>query len=455
MDYCTQTGLRKAIRQKKHQWIDLEEEGFHQLINQLEIQSVLEQALPVYRERVFTPTFTLYLFSQQVMGLDKSCRGVLMQGLAESQIKRNRIFSTNTAAYCKARYRLPEALIAGLARASGKYLHESSQEEWKWKGRNIKLVDGTTVSMPDTRENQKSYPQNSEQKPGLGFPIARIEAIICLASGALLDLSIGDYYSSEHSLLRKMLNQLSAGDVLLGDRYYCSYFLIAFLQRLNIDVVFRIGGNRYYDFRKGQRLGEGDHIVRWEKGQRPKWMDQAAYDELPETIYMREVKKGKTVVVTSLLDHKSYTRKEINWLYGERWQVELDLRSIKSVMGMSILRCKTPEMIRKEIWAFALAYNLIRLILFQSALFLRKIPRELSFKAAAQGIIYFYWILKVTKHRDEKQKIFRQLLFSIGQHSVGKRPYRQEPREVKRRPKTYKLLLKPRHLIKKRLLARR
>lgn len=454
MVYCTQNPLIEAISKEKQQFICAEEDGFTQLINQVKIKSVLEHTMPEYRERIFTPTFTLYLFNKQVLGLDKSCRGTLMQALPESIVGRNIQFSTNTAAYCKARQRLPENFIANLTKASGKYLHESIGEEWKWKGRFVKLADGTTVSMPDTRENQEEYPQNPAQKKGLGFPIARVEVIISLGSGALLDLSIGDYYSSEHFLLRGMLDQLSTGDILLADRYYCSYFLIAFLQKLNIDVVFKIGGNRHYDFRKGKRLSTDDHIVSWKKNQRPKWMDKSSYDELPDIIYMREIKKGKTIVVTSLLDNKKYTKKEVSNLYGQRWQVELDLGSIKSIMGMNILRCKTPAMIRKEIWTFALAYNLIRLIMVQAALLLKKTPRELSFKATLQGLTYFSLILKTVKNRNDKKIIFRQLLFSIGQHPIGKRPNRQEPREVKRRPKTYKLLLKPRHYIRKRLLAK-
>jgi hypothetical protein len=452
VDYCTKNMSRDSIRTQRNQFMH-SEDGFKALMNHSCVKTILEQSMPDHRERIFTPTFTLNIFNKQIMGANKSCRGALIESLPEFMIRTGVAFSTNTGAYCKARRRLPESLISDLAKSSGEYLQRMMPENLKWKGREVKLVDGTTVSMPDTQENQESYPQNPSQKKGLGFPIARLTAIISLSSGAVLDLAVGDYYSSEHGLLREMLGGLSKGDILLGDQYYCSYFLLAQLQKMKIDAVFKRKTNRKVDFRKGKRIGENDHIVYWKKGQRPKWMDKEVYDELPLIIYMREVKKGKKIIVTTLLDAKRYSKKDLLEFYDQRWQIELDLRAIKSVMGMSILRCKTPDMVRKEIWMYMLVYNLIRLFLLQSALVFKISPRNLSFVTALQAIPQFYWAIKFIKNKDMRQKLYQGLLISLAENQVGNRPGRREPREVKRRPKTYKLLLKPRKIAKQRLLA--
>lgn len=452
MDYSTQKTIKKTVVNQRHK-LDAAD-GFKNLISEPGIQSIINQGMPEHRERVFTPLYTLHIFNRQVMSLDRSCRGALIESLPEYLIKTGSSFSTNTGGYCKARQRLPEKFISNLAQRSGEYLDMMSGE-FKWKGRDVKIVDGTTVSMPDTPENQGQYPQNRTQKKGLGFPIARLAAIVSLSSGAVLDVAIGDYYSSEHGLLREMLDRLTEGDILLGDRYYCSYFLLAHLQRLKIDAVFKMNAIRKIDFRKGQYLGSYDHIVAWKKNQRPRWMGKATYDALPTIIYVREIKKGKNIFITTLFDAETYARNEIVKLYKERWQIELDLRAIKSVMGMSILRCKTPKMIRKEIWMNVLVYNLMRLILVQCALVYKESPRNLSFKAALQAIPAFNKAIKINKDKKIRRLLYQHLLMVLIRHRVRNRPDRHEPREVKRRPKTYKLLQKPRKIVKQRLLARR
>ncbi len=247
MEHCTQKKLKKEVVSQKEKMDSMD--GFKSLINQPSIQSILKQEIPEHRERIFTPLNTLYVFNRQIMNVKQSCRGALIEILPEHLIKTGHAFSTHTGAYCKARQRLPEPLISKVAQASGEYL-ETASSPFKWKGREVKLVDGTTVSMPDTIENQERYPQNPAQKKGIGFPIARMTAIISLSSGAVLDIAIGKYTQSEHELLRELLNRLTAGDILLGDRYFCSYFLLARLKALNIDAVFKMHANRKIDFRK-------------------------------------------------------------------------------------------------------------------------------------------------------------------------------------------------------------
>jgi hypothetical protein len=355
--------------------------------------------------------------------------------------------SSNNKSYCNARRRLPEGFVRRLVHETGRLLHLQSEEGWKWKGRSVKLVDGTTVSMPDTPENQKMYPQPEGQKPGVGFPIARIVAIISLSCGAVLDVAIGPYKgkeTGEHALLRQILGSISAGDIILGDRYYCSYFLIVMLQRLGADAVFQIHGSRKSDFRRGKQLGKKDHLVMWEKPkQRPTWMNESMYCQMPDTLTIREIKINGKVITTTLLYPKEVTRKEIGELYTERWLIEVDFRFIKTVLQMDVLRCKTPDMVCKEIWVHLLAYNLIRTVMAQTAHRYNLPPRTLSFKGALQQLNAFKDTLLCA---DEKSlpDLYEYLLEAISSQHVGDRPGRSEPRVVKRRRKPYPLLTKPR-----------
>ncbi|MCK5109289.1 MAG: IS4 family transposase, partial [Methanosarcinales archaeon] len=355
--------------------------------------------------------------------------------------------STNTKSYCEARLRLPISLVRRLVRETGRLLHLKSEEGWTWKGRSVKLVDGTTVSMPDTPENQKIYPQPESQKEGVGFPIARLVAIISLSCGAVLDIAIGPYKgkeTGEHALLRQILGSISAGDIILGDRYYCSYFLIAMLQRLGADAVFQIHGGRKSDFRRGKKLGKKDHLVIWEKPkQRPDWMGEIMYCQMPDTLAIREIKINKKVITTTLLNPKEVTRKELGKLYTKRWLIEVDFRFIKTVLQMDVLRCKTPDMVCKEIWVHLLAYNLIRMVMAQAAYRYNLPPRTLSFKGTLQQLNAFKGaFLRTAKTR--LSIMYGYLLEAIASHRVGNRSRRSEPRAVKRRRKPYPLLTKPR-----------
>jgi hypothetical protein len=290
------------------------------------------------------------------------------------------------------------------------------------------------------------------QRPGVGFPILRWVALLGLATGAVLDSAFGPYRgkeTGESALFRTLLSSLHQGDVVLADRYYCSYWMVTLLQAQDVDVVFRKHQLRHTDFRCGRRLGRDDHIVTWTKGQRPKWMDQETYESLPETLALREVRTKVTtpgyrvkelVVVTTLRDHETYTKDEILDLYHERWHAELDLRSIKTQMKMEILRCKTPAMVRKEIWAHLLAYNLIRKVMAQAAEEHQLGPRQLSFAGAMQTLNEFRTSL-VHASVTELPEITSRILGAIARHRVGNRPGRCEPRKVKRRPKGYSRML--------------
>jgi hypothetical protein len=362
--------------------------------------------------------------------------------------------AAGTGAYCKARAKLPERFLQRLACDVGVRLEDAAPASWRWRGRRVLLVDGTTVLLADTAANQAAYPQMSSQKPGVGFPILRLVVLLGLATGAALAAAMGPYTgkeTGESALLRTLFSQLRPGDVLVADRYYCSYWMVVMALALGVDVVFRMHQRRHYDFRRGQRLGSGDHVVTWSKPQRPDWMDLATYTALPESVTVRELRipvsqRGyrvqELVLATTLVDAGSYSKDDIGDLYHKRWHAELDLRSIKSYLGMEMLRCKTPAMARKELWMHLLAYNLIRKVQAQAAQQQDLTPRTLSFAGTQQALHAFRWVLLLV--HDNRPLLLGCLLDVVAEHRVGNRPDRCEPRKVKRRWKTYGLLKRPR-----------
>ncbi|MFV2058794.1 MAG: IS4 family transposase [Thiohalomonadales bacterium] len=416
--------------------------SFFNLLTSSKLLSVVDECTPLHRERIYTPTTTLSLFLAQAMNADSSCQNTVDRHAVERIFNGLTSCSTITGGYCKARQRLPIDMVASLVKQTGLLVSKQTPRQWQWQDRPVKLVDGTTVSMPDTRENQNAYPQQNAQKPGLGFPIARIVGVICLSSGVILDAAIGKYKgkgASEHALFRQLLHSFEAGDIVLADRYYSSYFLIAMLQERGVDIVFQQHAMRKTDFRTGEKIGVRDHVASWKKPKaKPDWMSQQQYDHYPDTLRVRELKSGKKTLITTLLSDKEISKKEISNFYKQRWHVELDLRNIKTTLGMEILSCKTPEMNEKEMWVYFLAYNLIRLVMAQAAVYSQIMPRELSFKHTLQ--IWLSWSITYS----QGMKNIQDLLVMIAQIRVGNRAGRIEPRAVKRRSKPYSLLMQPR-----------
>lgn len=311
--------------------------------------------------------------------------------------------------------------------------------------------------MPDTAANQRCYPQNREQAPGLGFPLARVVGIVSLSSGAVLDWALGPCEgekSGETALLWKMAPGLKAGDVLIADRYFSGYFLLARLKRLGVDVIVQANRSRHVDFRCGKRLGARDHLVQWQRPQRPRWMDAQTYEQMPLSLPVREVRVGGLTLVTTLINPKEVSREELRELYLQRWNVELDLRSIKSVMQMDVLRCKSPQMVAKEIAVYLLAYNLVRALMAKAAQGAGLLPRQLSFKGALHLINAFQEALRRAP-RARLSIMQAHLLGAIASLKLPHRPGRVEPRAVKRRPKEYPRLMRPRHIARAHLLRLR
>jgi len=430
------------------------------------VHAALRHVGGAFRQRLYTPALTLWTFLSQLLDPDHSCRQAVARLLAWRAARGRTLRSPRTGAYCKARGRLPEALLAHLTRETGRRLLDAAEAGWLWKKRTVKVVDGTGISLADTPANQKAYPQPSSQKPGVGFPLLRLVVLFALAVGTVLDAAYAPYQgkgTGELSLFRTLRDQLRRGDVLLADRYYCTYWEVCAALARGADVVLRLHGSRQVNFRLGRCQGPGDKLVWWQKPRRPAWLDRAEYQALPEELRVRAVrvrvrKKGfrvdELVVVTTILDPAAASAEDLADLYRARWQAELNLRSLKITLQMDILRGQSPEMVRKELWGHLLVYNIVRGLMAQAARVSGLLPREVSFTGALQTFNAFRPLLEVTRSEAEALRLWLVMIWAIGQHEVGDRPDRYEPRKVKRRPKGYGRLYEPRAQARKHSAAR-
>jgi hypothetical protein len=439
---------------------------FSDVLSEDLVTQALTTASVSWIDRIFSPLVTLWVFLSQVLSADHSCRAAVARLIAHRVARGQKPCSAKTGAYCQARDRLPEQFYSAVACSVGRALDSKAQAGWLWKGRRVYLFDGTTVSMPDTAANQEAYPQVYNQKPGVGFPIARLAAIISLSCGAILHLGICKYAGKgqgEVSLLRTLWDVLRPHDVLLTDALLANWANIVMLQQRGVELVGRLNkAHRTADFRRGKRLGHEDHVVQWPKPTSIRSLDRQAYQALPESLTVREVKVRVTqpgfrtkalVVVTTLLDPRQATKEDLASLYRSRWNNELDLRSIKSTMQMRDLRCKAPESVRKEVWAHVLAYNLIRTLMAQAAARHEVVPRSISFKGTIQTLEAFQPTieLQASQGTADLLPIYDQLLLAIATHRVGDRPDRFEPRLKKHRRNHYGWLTKPRSEVKRQM----
>lgn len=418
---------------------------FYDLLNGPELSGTFKPFVSKHRNRIYPTPIVLSMFMSQVLTKDSSCQ----KAVDDFNIKRMAAglpeIGSSTAAYCKARKGLSLDLIASLNEAVSKQICDHVPSQWKLKGRNSRLVDGTTMLMPDTEENQMGFPQQPVQKEGLGFPICRMVIITCLETGALINSSMSSYLgkqTGETSLLRNIMNSLDKGDILLGDAIYSSYFDLLQLLERGIDYLFEQNGprQRNVNFSLGKKLGGKDHIIKIEKPRiKPEWMAQEAFNSAPKFLMIREFKAGGKVLITSMLDAKEMPKKMLGDHYKKRWSIELDIRNVKTTMGMEMLSCKTPNMVIKEVCVYLLAYNIIRLLMMQSALISDILPREISFKHCIH--LWLAWCQQVSLNGIEKNT---EIFILMAQRKVGNRPGRVEPRAIKRRPKAYSLLMRPR-----------
>lgn len=414
----------------------------------------------VFRERIFTPAVTLLTFLSQVLDHDHSCRQAVARLLAFRSARGLQPCSPDTGAYCKARGRLPEALLKELTRDSGRRVADQAPPAWLWKGRPVKVVDGTGLSMPDTPANQAAYPKSKTLRPGVGFPLLRLVVVFSLAVGTVLEAALAPRSgrgTGEQSLFRSLWDQFQPGDVLLADRLYGDFFTLARAQRRGVDVVTRPAAGRAPIRFQGRRADNGR--LCWIKPERPEWLSPQEYEQLPHYLYLRAVRvlvrqpgfrTQRLVLVTTLLDAAAVTGADLADLYRRRWQAELYLRSLKQSLQMDILRGHSPEMVRKEVWAHLLVYNLVRLVMAQAASAAGIGTEEVSFTGAVQTLNAFLPEMRAAQTAAEARVLWEVLLWAVGEHRVGDRPNRYEPRAVKRRPKNFPRLNEPREAARRR-----
>lgn len=433
---------------------------FGDVLSEDEIQQAFEAEHACFAQDegdIYTPAVTLWAFLSQTLhaGRLRSCAAAVSRVIVLCVALARQPPSPDTGAYCRARAKLPERVLQRLVYDLADELESRIPADWLWQGRHVKVGDGTTLTAPDTPDNQKVWPQPRSQKPGLGFPILRMVVLLSLATAAVSGVAIGPYKgkeTGEPALLRTLLDRFQPGDVFLGDCCFCSYFMLALFLARHVDVVVGQHQRRRTDFRSGQRLGKEDHLVTWRCPQRPTWMDEETYAAIPATLTVREVKvrvqiRGfrvkQFVVVTTLTDAKRYPKSEIASLFRQRWHAELDLRNIKISLQLDDLRGQTPQMVQREIWVHWLAYNLIRKTIAQAALVHEKLPRQLSF-AAALDAVAASWDHATIAAGPMLIALAAPQFRLIARHKVGNRPNRVEPRAVKRRPKPHPLLRQPR-----------
>lgn len=415
---------------------------------------------------VYTTAIMVWSFLSQVLrdGKEASCQAAVARVVSHCEQARLAAPTEDTGDYCRARAKLSEAALHELSNEVAEEIEQAANENWLWKGRHAKLVDGFTFTMPDTPKNQARYPHPKTQKAGVGLPIARAVAIISLATACAMDLAIGPYKgkeTGETALLRSMLGSLVAGDVAVMDRYYCSFMMIASLLSQGTQVCARKHQRRHSDFRRGRRLGKHDHVIVWTRPSRPEWMDEGTYAQIPETLELREIRynsvepgrRTRTIdVITTLVDADQYRKEDIAELFGFRWNSELDIRSIKSNLNLGHVRCKSPEMVHREVWTTILGYNLIRTTAAGAALLHERQPRQISFTSTCQYVLASWMQLSCGLIAATRLDEYLELMLKqIAGCEVANRPGRLEPRVLKRRRHGYKLMNKPRPQLRREL----
>jgi hypothetical protein len=412
-----------------------------------------------FRLRLFSPAVTLWMFLIQMLDPDHTCRKAVARFLAYRTALGLRPCSADNGGYCKARERLPEAVLSELTRSTGQSLAEQAPKTWLWKGRPVKIVDGTGVSMPDTAKNRKAYPLASRAT----FPVMRLVAVFSLTVGTVLEAAMGPFRgkgTGELSLLRSLGDVFQPGDVWVADRLYSTFWVVAQAMAAGADVVMRWHAGRRPPVIRGRGYQKGNRRVAWLKPARPSWMSQREYQAIADVLHLRalrvEVRRRgfrtrQLLLITTLTDALVYPAADLAELYRRRWQAELDLRSLKTTLQMDVLRGKSPEMVRKEVWGHLLAYNLVRLVMAEAAEKAQLRPDELSFAGTWQTVHSFSPYLRVVENEEQALRLWEAMLAAVMRHRVGKRPNRIEPRAVKRRSKNYPSLRGTRAAARRRL----
>lgn len=422
---------------------------FQEALPEAEIREAIEENNIQYRHRTLTPFIIIWAFLSQILDEDSSCKKAVKNIKAFFRAKGIRKQLTDSA-YCQGRKRLPTPLLSNLALKVAKKQEAAIPAEHLWCGRRVKIVDGSSFNTADTPKNQRAYPQSSSQKPGCGFPIARIVVLFCLATGMIVEMYLAPMTWSERRLFMIHYRDLTPGDVILGDRGFCSYAEIALLMMRDIDCVFRMNATKKVDFTSGRIMGYHDHIVTWEKPTScPDLLTSEEFRTLPNTLELREIRywvaipgfrTQEVTLVTTLLDTQRYAKWNLAELYRLRWSAELFLRDIKITMNMEFINSKTPAMVKNQVWAHVLAYNLIRRIMWQAGELYHIPPLRISFKGTLDTLDVYLPRLASANSRMFCQ-LYEDFLFTIAHDLIPNRRNRYEPRVIKRRKKpTYSYL---------------
>ena len=405
---------------------------------------------------------TVKIFLTQCLAPDHSCRTAVATAKDHAWLPPSA--SPDTAAYCRARDALTAEGLQKAVEHTAQALDAGVSDEHLWMGRQVHVVDGTGIALPDTEANQDDYPQPSQQKPGCGFPVLRLVAFMSLATGAVSRYRLGNLHDHEQRLFQELRTYLKANDIVLGDRNFGTFANLVLLKRQGAEGVFRRHQARGSGVETLKRLGQDDSLVRWRAPHhyRPPWLDASV--DLPQTIVVREVsfqvtppgfRTQSVTLVTTLLDAKTYPAWALAELYLRRWRMELWLRDMKITMDMDMLRTKTPSRVRAELAMFLIGYNLIRTVMFDASKVSEARLEQLSFKSAL--VRFGLWCVRLG-HGIQLVAWLRGyagILSDLARDLNPERPGRYEPRVVKRRPKKFPRMQQPRQVLREKLLTAR
>jgi len=408
------------------------------------------------RRRLFSKENTFWGFFSQILNADGGCSVVVRKFHAFAASRSMKLPSSSTSAYCQARLKLEESDLESIQAHTSKQLTQRGTDK-VLQNRRVVVADGTGVSMPDTAENQQVWPQTRQQKPGCGFPQAYICACFNLQTGVLLSYELGNKKSHELLMLREQWSTFNPGDIFPGDKGFCSYYDVSRLNDKGVDSVITLGKRKLVTSKNADEiLGEDDLLIHWSRPKRAKHLsyNKDEWLALPDKLVLRQIKvKVKQPgfrtqsfhIITTLTDTSIYSAKAIADLYFQRWDIELFFRDIKTTMGMDILRCKSPSMIRKELLMHFIVYNCLRLLMLKAADKADVLVRLISFKASVQALRQWEPLLKSELSAQEQARLLSLLCDSIAASVIHVRKGRREPRCKKRNPKNYQRLTKPRH----------
>ena len=411
------------------------------------------------RQRVFSIQLTFWAFLSQILNPGASCRETLRQVLALFCLHHQPDeLDEQTGGYCQARQRLPLGRLQQILGQIAQNTRRRCPKSRLWLGREVKAVDGSSATMPDTAKNQKVFPQQRAQKPGCGFPIMKFVGLFSMTTGSLLSVVTGSYYCAELTLFRKLWHYLKPWDVLLADRHFSDYGTLAYLWNQCVDCVVRMNQARPKDFRQGLYLGPQDRLITWQKPrQRPRTITPRIWAALAAELTLRMIRvrcsaKGfrtrELIIVTTLLDPEKYPAAELARLYLQRWSIELFFRDIKTMLKMEHLRCQSPEMVQKEFFMHMIGYNLIRAVMVETVRKHDVRLERLSFKGSVDSVRQYSLAISKARTKGRAAELVKELLRVLASDLVPERPNRKEPRAVKRRPKPFPLLTKPRKKFK-------